>query len=77
MMKERITQHKRKVSESAQKLANLLDLNDKTGKGSKELPQRQQTQDYQKINSQMQSFNNQKEEFMSKIHSFAEKLKII
>ena len=29
MMKERITQHKRKVSESAQKLANLLELNDK------------------------------------------------
>jgi len=26
-MKQRITDHKRKVSESAQKLANLLDLN--------------------------------------------------
>jgi hypothetical protein len=46
MMKERITQHKRKVSESAQKLANLLDLNDKTGKTSKDHPERQQTEDY-------------------------------
>lgn len=34
MMKERITQHKRKVSESAQKLANLLELEGK-GKSSK------------------------------------------
>jgi hypothetical protein len=28
-MNDRITQHKRKVSESAQKLANILELNDK------------------------------------------------
>ena len=77
MMKERITQHKRKVSESAQKLASLLDMNQKGSKFSKEFGERHATEDYQKINSQMESFNNQKEEFMSKIHSFAEKLKII
>ena len=28
-MNDRITQHKRKVSESDQKLANILELNDK------------------------------------------------
>lgn len=77
MMKERITQHKRKVSESAQKLASLLDLNQK-GRSSKGVgSDRHNTDDYEKINSQMESFNHQKEEFMSKINTFAEKLKII
>lgn len=60
MMKQRITDHKRKVSQSAQKLASLLDLNQK-GKTSKGFNQDcNQIQDYEKINSQMESFNNQK-----------------
>ena len=50
MMKERITQHKRKVSESAQKLASLLDLNQK-GRSSKGVgSDRHNTDDYEKIN---------------------------
>lgn len=63
MMKERISQHKRKVSESAQKLANILDLNDKGAKSSSKgfISDRHNTEDYEKINSQMESFNNQKE----------------
>ena len=34
-------------------------------------------EDYEKINSQMESLNQQKQDFMHKISSFAEKLKIL
>lgn len=34
-------------------------------------------EDYEKINSQMESLNQQKQDFMQKISSFAEKLKIL
>ena len=74
VMKERISAHKRRVSESANKLASLLDIDE--GRQTLGIDSRR-TEDLEKLNSQMESFNAQKEEFMSKIHSFAEKLKIL
>lgn len=57
-MKERISSHKRKVSESAQKLASILEL-DMTE--SKINPGKSALEDYEKINTKMQSISNQKE----------------
>lgn len=81
-MNEKIGIHKKKVSDSAQKLAGILDLHgkhdisdiaDKHSDGkefSRSINMRRQ-EDYEKINSQMESLNQQKQEFMQKISSFA------
>lgn len=65
MMKDRISSHKRKVSESAQKLASILELDGEQG-NSERFPRskRGSIEDYEKINVQMESFSNQKVEFM-------------
>ena len=69
MVKSRISEHKQKVSESAIKLASLLDI--------EEIKNTKSEEDYHKINSQMEVLSTEKKEFMSKINSFAEKLKIL
>ena len=77
-MKQRISTHKRKVSESANKLASLLDIDEGLRGERRNLGiDSRRTDDLERLNSQMDSFNTQKEEFMSKIQSFAEKLKIL
>ena len=84
-MREKVSAHKKKVSESAQKLAGILDLNrgdisgiDQPIEGkSFARSGNRRSEDYEKINSQMESLANQKQEFMEKISSFAEKLKIL
>lgn len=73
-MKQRISQHKRRVSESAHKLASILDIEEGEKRGGRTS---RQTEDYEKINSQMEEFNSQKKNFMAKINSFAEKMKIL
>ena len=78
-----MTAHKKKVSESAQKLAGILDLNHEgpeseiEGKSFSRTGNNRRVEDYEQINSQMESLANQKQEFMEKISSFAEKLKIL
>ena len=75
--------HKKKVSESANKLAGILEMNrDATeggieGKSFTRTGNNRRSEDYEKVNSQMESLANQKQEFMEKISSFAEKLKIL
>jgi hypothetical protein len=75
-MKERIHQHKRRVSESAHKLANILDM-EQSNEGKGFSTTRRGLEEYEQINSHMESFTNQKSKFMNKINSFAEKLKIL
>ena len=66
-MKQRISQHKRRVSESAHKLANILDIEE--GAENRGKTSRKATEDYEKINSQMEEFNSQKKNFMAKKNS--------
>lgn len=78
-MNEKISIHKKRVSDSAQKLAGILEL----GPGESEAKSFERSigmrkeDDYEKINNQMESLNQQKQEFMQKINNFAEKLKIL
>ena len=56
IMKDRISQHKQKVSESAQKLVNILDM-EEVGTRSKKI---RTEEDYQEINNQITSLNKEK-----------------
>lgn len=87
-MNEKINVHKKKVSDSAQKLAGILDIHGKNdiseiaerhsdGKEFSRSINMRRDDEYEKINNQMDSLNQQKQEFMQKISSFAERLKIL
>jgi len=82
-MNEKIESHRRRVSESAQKLAGILDLDSGIGSayskrnGSVSRRLNNNDENYERINSHMDSLKTQKEAFMSKINSFAEKMKLL
>ena len=78
LMQEKISMHKRRVSDSAQKLAGILEMGQSEAEPkSFERSMGRREEDYERINSQMESLNQQKQDFMQKINSFAEKLKIL
>ena len=80
-MNEKIESHRRRVSESAQKLAGILDLDSGIGsaysKRAGSVSRGNKDENYERINSHMESLKTQKEAFMSKINSFAEKMKLL
>ncbi len=74
-MNEKIESHRRRVSESAHKLAGILDLDSAVGsaysKGTGSVSRRGNNEEnYERINGHMESIKTQKEAFMSKINSF-------
>ena len=73
-MRERISTHKSKIKSSAQKLAGIFD--EPEGKSFERSMGVRREEDYEKINSQMDSLAQQKEELMSKLNNFAETLKL-
>ena len=75
LMKERISTHKSKIKSSAQKLAGIFDEQPE-GKSFERSMGVRREEDYEKINSQMDSLAQQKEELMSKLNNFAETLKL-
>lgn len=75
-MNEKIESHRRRVSESAQKLAGILDLDSGIGsaysKRAGSVSRRiNNDENYERINNHMDSLKSQKDAFMSKINSFA------
>lgn len=81
-MNEKIETHKRRISESAQKLAGILDLDSGIGSAYNKreasmTSRRNNDQNYERINSHMESLKTQKEAFMDKINSFASKMKLL
>jgi hypothetical protein len=66
-----ITDHKRRISESAFKLVELLDV-EKDSKNPIDT-----LNDYQRINDKMESIEAQKSSLLNKINSYAERLKIL
>ncbi len=78
-MNDKIHSHRKRVSESAQKLGGILDLDSGIGSAysRRNSSIRGNDEQYERINSHMESLKTQKEVFMDKINSFASKMKLL